>query len=113
MSTSISITLLATSLIIASKSSAGAVAFLDIEVIRETDKAILVEFKNIEELPTGKTEWLPKKALIPSKIIGQDVYTVADWFNERIDHDQLNHYFDLFGYMANIDGTDDHAKEPF
>ena len=101
-SLSITITLLASSLIIASKSSQGAVAFLDIEVLRETEKAILVEFKDIQEQTTGKTEWLPKKSLVASKIMGQDVYTVADWFNERIDHDMLNGYYEDFGYTASI-----------
>ena len=98
----VSITIAASSLIIASKSSQEGIAFLDIEVVKETEKAILVVIHDADDTATTETEWIPKKALIASKIMGNDVYTVADWFNERIDHDKLNGLFAKYGYTTKM-----------
>ena len=99
-SKSVTISILATALIVSSKTTCGNVAFIDITVLRETEKAILIEVNDIQEQPTGETEWLPKKALTASKIMGNDVYSVSDWFNEKIDHDKLNGLYAKYGYLA-------------
>jgi len=96
------ISVAASSLILASKSSQAGIAFIDVEVVRETEKAVLVVIHDSDDTATSENEWLPKKALIASKIMGNDVYTVADWFNERIDHDKLNGLFDEYGYTTKM-----------
>ena len=85
---SISITIAATSLILAGKTDASGIGFIDCIVQRETEKAIMVD-------------WLPKKALTASKILGQDVYTVAEWF-EKLDHGQIDDYFNDYGYKCHL-----------
>ncbi len=101
-SKSIKISILATSLILAQLSTAESIAFLDIEVLRETEKAILVEFQDQDGVKSGETEWLPKKAIAHKKLMGEDVYTVIDWFSEHIDHGQIRGYYDSYGYAVEI-----------
>lgn len=101
-SKSVKISILATSLILAQLSDGNQIAFLDIEVLRETEKAVLVEFQDKDGIKSGETEWLPKKALAHKKLMGEDVYTVIDWFSEHVDHGQISGYYDKFGYSIEI-----------
>ncbi len=105
MSTQVNISLAVTALLLASETTSESITFIDVEVIRQTEKAVLVVFKDEDGEPTKETEWLPLKALQASKMLGQDIYTVSGWFNDLVDHNKLNGIAELHGYQVPISLT--------
>ena len=102
MSRQVKITVAVTALLLASQTNSETITFIDVEVLRQTDKAVLVLFKDGDGENTQETEWLPLKALEASKLLGQDIYTVSAWFNDHVDHNKLNGIAELYGYKVPI-----------
>ena len=102
MSKQVNISLAVTALLLASQTNSETITFIDVEVLRQTEKAVLVVFKDEEGELTKETEWLPLKALEASKMLGQNIYTVSAWFNDHVDHNKLNGIADLYGYQVPI-----------
>lgn len=99
MSKSIAITILATSLMLTHLSTEAKESIIDCVVIRETDKAVMVEYIDKDGVKTGTTSWLPKRSLEHKTILDQEVFIVAEWF-ETMDGVSIDEDFECFGYMT-------------
>lgn len=99
MAKSIAISILATSLMLSHLSTSSQEAVIDCTVLRETDKAVMVEYLDEKGQPTGKTSWMPKRALDHKTILGQEVYVVNEWF-ETLDGVCIDQDHEFFGYMT-------------
>lgn len=105
MAKAIAITFAATSMVLAHISSAEQQTVMDIEVIRETEKAVMVDIKNADGNSVGEAQWLPKKALIKETILGDKVFIVKEWF-ETLDNVCIDELAKEYGYQTqgiNID----------
>lgn len=105
MAKAIAITFAATSMVLSHISSAEQQTVIDIEVIKETEKAVLVGFKDEGGDCVGESQWLPKKALIKETILSDKVFIVKEWF-ETLDNVCIDKLAEDYGYQTqgiNID----------
>lgn len=99
MAKAIAITFAASSMVLAHISSAEQQTVIDIEVVRETEKAVMIEFHSEDGTASGEVQWLPKKALINENILGEDVFIVKEWF-ETLDGVCIDEKAKEFGYQT-------------
>lgn len=99
MAKSINISVLATSIILVHLSAPTQAAVIDCVVLRETDLAVMIAFLDEDQAQTGKTSWLPKKALEHKTVLGSEVYEVYEWF-ETLDGVSIDSEHEHFGYMV-------------
>lgn len=98
MSKSVPVSVPATSLFLEHLSTKEKLAVIDVEVIRETEKAVMVILQDHDE-PTSESQWLPKKALTHKSIMGQEVYVVSEWF-ETMDNVCIDKLHEELGYTT-------------
>lgn len=99
MAKSIPITFAATSIVLCHLSSAESQAVIDIEVIRETDLAVMAEFIKEDGQRSGECQWMPKKALVNETVLGEKIFIVKEWF-ETLDGVHIDDMHKCYGYMT-------------
>ncbi len=112
MSNSVPVTFKATSIVLKYESDDTALALIDIEVLRQTDKAVLVQVLDAAGNPTDLSDWLPlsmigdrdKEDGTPGaqgqeqQILKETVFVVNAWFSQHETSHKLKDAYQEHGY---------------